>query len=167
MAAPITELKYKLNKKDIYRAMKQSGYYKTVGVRRVVENVLLGVFTVIFGYSFFEKGDVFNLVMAIICLVMMALIIFVPNSDMAHKSARLAEQKEFSVQIFPHSLMVSDGEQRWELPLDGSCRCKVVDKRLLAIMTPEKQLIVLPLEAIPQEHTAAVQTAIYEGTEAY
>lgn len=161
------ELSYQLCKQDIYKAMKISGYYKTVGIRRVVENALLGVFAAIFGYSYFAKGDLFNLLMAIICLIFIVVIIVVPNSDMAHKSARMAETKEFKMSVGERKLKIEDGEQSWSLPLDGSCRCKLIENRIIAIMTPEKQLVVLPIAAIPQEQSEEVQARIYGGTEAY
>lgn len=161
------EIDYKLQKEDVLKAMKVSGYYKTVGKRRIIENILLGIFAVVFGYSYFTSGDIFNLVLAITCVVFIVVIIVVPNTDMAYKSAKLAENKSFKMRVTPQKITVNDGEEQWAIPLDGTSRCKVVENKFIAVMTPQKQLVVLPVDAIPSDVSEQVQTMIFEGTEAY
>lgn len=167
MAASI-EFKYTLQKEDILKAMTKSGYYKHLGVRRIIEICILIVFFFIFGISYFTMGyDIFNLFMAIVCLVFLMVVLVVPRANMVAKTARMAEGKNFSMRVSPSKITVENGEEEWAIPLDNSARCKLIENRIIAIMTAEKQLVVLPVAAIPKDQSTQVQTMIYEGTEAY
>lgn len=164
MASSI-DLIYTLEEKEAYTALKKSGLYKTSGKRAVIENIILALFAVFFFYGHFSNpGGWFNLVMGIVCVAFIIFINVVPAFDMK-KQAKLSSQgKKLKMHLTPNKLTMSDGENSWSIPLDGSSKYKLVDDdRLILIITPERQMAVLPTRAIPRELTVEIQSRIFGG----
>ena len=164
MAATV-DIIYSLKEDEIYRSLKKSGFYKTSGMKMIIENILLAGFGVYFLFAFIQDtSSILNLVLAIVCIVFMGVIIVVPTMDMKRQAKKQADGKEIKMRISPQKITIGDGEKQWSIPLDGTSKSKIVDNELIAIITPKKQLVVLPVRAIPRDRTYELQSRIFDGT---
>lgn len=164
MAAAI-DLVYTLEEKEVFRALKKSGIYKTSGKRAIIEDIILFVFGLYFIFSFaLDTSNYFYLVMGIICFVFMLLIYLVPTLDMKRQSKKQSGDRPIKMRLMTSKIILSDGEKEWTIPLDGTSKCRIIDENLILIITPDKQLVVLPVRVIPREKTYEIQSRIFDGT---
>ncbi len=164
MASSI-DLIYTLEEQEALTAMKKSGLYKGTGKKALIENIILAVFAVIFFYSHFtQKNGWFNLIMAILCVVFLVVLNLIPYLSMKKMARESSKGTELKMHLTVAKITMSDGKNSWSIPLDGTSKYKLVDNdKLILIITPSRQLVVLPVRAIPRELTVEIQSRIFGG----
>ena len=156
------KLSYILRQNEIVEGLKKSGFCKTIGARAVIESMILAAAAVVFLVTYFMKNDARSLPISIICVLFIAVIWIVPQQGMKRRAKELADGKEIHMEIYPDSMVIGEGENRWELPLDGNCECEQY-KNLFMIYYKE-HTIILPLRTVEPAVLPEVQAMIISGT---
>lgn len=145
------EFRYILNKEEIYRALKETGYIKTTGKRAVWETVvLIAVFTVFFVF-YCINGDERNLFFAVISAVFGAVVWIVPEFLLRRKAKSEAENGSvFSGSLEENALRLTCNGETLLFPLNRTCFYRECGSILL-LYTIEKKLAVFPLRSIAEE----------------
>lgn len=163
MAAAI-DFSYSLEEEEIYKSLKYSGLYKTTGKRAIIENAVLFAMGAMFVASYFQSRSNFNLIIGIICFIFIGVIAIVPTADMKSQAKKQAG-KEIKMHLTMNKMIMKDDEDQWTIPLDGTSKCRIVDnEKLILIITPDKQLISVPVRALPADRSYEIQSRIYEGS---
>ena len=163
MAAAI-DLFYTLTEDELYTALKKSGLYKGTGKKMIIEDVLLVIFAVYFVFSFVTDHNVFMLIMAIISVIFMEILTLAPYLSMKKQAKLLANGKPIKMHLLPQKMVMDDGEKKWDIKLNESSSCRIIDDKLITVITPDKQLVIIPVRAIPREISYEVQSRIFDGT---
>ena len=157
------KVSYILNKEEILTCLKHSGFYKTTGLRAVVETVVLGLAFLIFFASFCVYTTANNLVMSILSLLLIGAIWLVPHIGMKRRAEELADGREIAMQIFPDEIQIGEGSRAWSIELDGTSRLAEMDG-ILAVFTPEERIAALPVRAIDPADLPDIQAMLVAGT---
>lgn len=86
------ELSYTLEEKEILDGMKISGVYRTNGKKSLIQMILLLIVFGIFLVSFIISKQIYNLLLAVFALIVVAAIYFLPLIDMK-RHAKKGEKK--------------------------------------------------------------------------
>lgn len=164
MASAI-DLYYNLELDEIYKAYLASGLYKQTGKKAIIEDIILAVFGVYFTFSYINNTkQYFNLIMAVICFVVAIVLVILPRIVLKKQCREFADGRTIKMHILPHKLAMDDGAQHWDIKLDKTSQSKTVNNELILIITPEKQLVILPVRAIPKNMLEGIQDIIFDGT---
>ena len=157
------KLSYILRQEEILESLKQSGFCKTTGTRAVAEIVILAILTVVFIVTYILQKDTNSLVFGVISLLLIAIIWIVPQQGMKRRAKELVDGKEIHMEIYPDSIVMGEGEGRWEIPLDGTAECEQANNLLL--ISFESRTIILPLRCVEPSVLSEVQAMIISGTQ--
>lgn len=153
---------YRLTEEQIYTALKKSGMYKTSGKRVIVENLLLLACAGYFIYECIVSFSAFSLIMALVSLIFMAVITFVPAISMK-RLARQQAGKNVKMWISPKKILMEDDEKKWEIQLDGTIEYKIVED-IIVLVTENKGFVIIPTKSLPKDTMTEIQTMIFNGT---
>jgi hypothetical protein len=157
------KVRYVLEKDEILTCLKHSGFYKTTGLRAIIETIVLAIAFLIFFASFCVYTTVNNLVMSIVSLLLIAAIWLVPNIGMKKRSEELADGREIAMQIYPDEIQIGEGTRAWSIELDGTSRLAEFDG-VIAIFTPEGRIAALPMRVIDPADLPDIQAMLVAGT---
>lgn len=156
------KLSYILRQNEIVEGLKKSGFCKTTGKRAIIESVILAASAVLFLFTYFMKNDARSLPISIICVLLIAVIWIVPQQGMKNRAKQLADGKEIHMEIYPDSIVTGEGEDRQEIPLDGSCEFE--QHRNLYLIYYKNQTVILPLRSVEPAVMPEIQAMIISGT---
>lgn len=160
------KLCYTLREQEVLSCLKTTDLCKTSGKRAVVETVLLTILFVTFLVSFFFRGyQVDSLVFAVICALLMGVIWIVPKQGLKNRARQLAGAKEISVEIYPDSIDIGEGEGAWSIPLDGTAMLEKQERQM--VVHAGKNMLILPFRAIEPAVLPEIQAMIVAGTSRY
>lgn len=157
------KLSYILRQEEILECLKKSGFIKTTGTRAVAETVILAVLAVVFFVTYLLQQNTNALFFSIISLLLIAVIWIVPQQGMKHRAKELTDGKEIHMEIYPDTIVMGQGEGRWEIPLDGTSECEQ-DGSLFLIYSQDRTVI-LPLRSVEPSVLPEVQAMIVSGTQ--
>lgn len=157
------KVRYTLGKEEILTCLKHSGFYKTTGLRAIVETIVLALAFLIFFASFCVYTTANNLVMSIVSLLLIGAIWLVPHIGMKKRAEELADGTEIAMQIFPDEIQIGEGKRAWSIELDGTSRLAEFDG-MLAVFTPEERVAALPVRAIDPADLPDIQAMLAAGT---
>lgn len=157
------KVRYVLEKDEILTCLKHSGFYKTTGLRAIIETIVLAIAFLIFFASFCVYATANNLVMSIVSLLLIAAIWLVPNIGMKKRSEELADGREIAMQIYPDEIQIGEGTHAWSIELDGTSRLAEFDG-VIAIFTPEERIAALPVRVIDPADLPDIQAMLVAGT---
>lgn len=98
------EFSYKLTEDEIVQGLKASGSYKSMGKRGIIETVILAAFTVFFLVSYFRGGQVFDMVMSGVCILVLLMLNLIPRLDMRRQSRK--GEKDVMLRIYPGKIYI-------------------------------------------------------------
>lgn len=156
-------LNYVLKPEEVLACLKRGRYIRSTGVRAGIEVGLLGAMAVLFGISYFVYGSTHNLVMTILCLLLCAVVIVVPNLALRQRAKHIANGKELHVEVYPDTVVIGRGAGQWEIPLDGASQFDEYDD-LLVLTTPKNKMLAIPLRAVEPAVLADVQAMLAAGS---
>ena len=161
--SPGIGLNYVLRPEEVYECLKHSGFCKTSGKRAMVECVILGICAVMCMAAYFIHWNISGLILAVLCLALIAVVCLVPNLGMKRHARRIANGKELHVEIYPDELQVGRGEGQWEIPLDGTSILEEYEE-LMVISTPHKKMLCIPMRSVEPNVLPDVQAMLLAGT---
>lgn len=156
-------LNYTLREEEIYQCLKNTGYIKTTGMRAVIETIVLAIAAIIFLVNFIADGFTGAMVMAVVCVILIAVIWLVPELGMRHQAKKQASGEEFTMEIYPDSIVVEKNGQEWEIPLDGESASCAQYENIVALFYQGK-IVILPLRCVEPAVLPEVQAMIIAGT---
>ena len=156
-------LNYTLRWREIYRCLKQVGAVKTTGARAIVETVLLAAAGAYSLYNWFLLHNVASLVLSILCLLLIVVVWVIPELGLRHQSRRMADGKEFALEVFPDAITVEHNGAEWEIPLDGEATDSAQYGNLL-VLFHQKKMVILPLRCVEPAVLPEIQAMIVAGT---
>ena len=161
--SPGIGLNYVLRPEEVYECLKHSGFCKTSGKRAMVECVILGICAVMGMAAYFIHWNISGLILAVLCLALIAVVCLVPHLGMKRHARRIANGKELHVEIYPDELQVGRGEGQWETPLDGTSILEEYEE-LMVISTPHKKMLCIPMRSVEPNVLPDVQAMLLAGT---
>lgn len=154
---------YILKQQEIFECLKRSGFCKTTGSRAIAESVILAIMTVVFTVTYFIQKNTDSLVFAVISLLLITVIWIIPRQGMKRRAKELADGKEISMKIYPDSIVMSQAESCWEIPLDGTSECSQFNNILM--IYSQGRTVILPLRCVEPAVLTEVQAMIVSGTQ--
>lgn len=152
----LTELNVLLNEQQAFDCLKYSGYGKQNGRRSGVQKGILIALLVYFvlEFVFTEPRRAFPLVMAGICLLVLASIYMVPYWTMKKQAKRAVTGKPFRVRVCKEAVRIGVGEKEWSIPV--SQETKFCEKNgLLILKRADGVTTALPVDSFPDEAALA------------
>lgn len=160
-------LSCRLKLEEAEEALKRSGFTKTMGRRAVVDLVILGVLAVLFLGQYFWMQVAQALFFAVVAVLCMGLVAFVPWIGRRRLARRICEDPasgHVCCVVYPDALVLGEGERQWEIPLDGSCRMEEYKQMLLLFPAGRENLVILPLRCVEPSVLPEVQAILEAGT---
>lgn len=155
-------INYVLRWREIYRCLKGIGYIKTTGMRAAAETVLLAAAAALSFGNWFTFGSTGALVLAIVCLILIAVVWVVPELGLRSQAKKRADGREFSLEIYPDAITVGQGGDEWEIPLNGEAMCAQYGNHL--VLSYKGKMVILPLRCVEPGVLPEVQAMIMAGT---
>lgn len=157
------KLSYSLKREEIASCLKHVGFYKSSGIRQIVELCLLTVLAVMFFVMYSVTAAKVNLVLSVVSVVLMVVIWLIPVFSLSMNAEKMTTGKQLEVAIYPDNIEVQSGQSKWEIPMDGSSMFEEYNKMLLIYM-PQEKIFIIPLRAVEPDFLADVQAMIVAGT---
>lgn len=143
------EFSYTLTEDEIVQGLKASGSYKSMGKRGIIETVILAAFTIFFVVSYFQRGQVFDIVMSGICILVMLMLNLIPRLDMRKQSRK--GEKDVLLRIYPGKIYIYTKDDTITIELAKSkIRCGS-KSGVYAIMMEQGGILVVPERVLPAE----------------
>ena len=156
-------INYVLRPEEVYECLKRSGFCKTSGKRAAVECVLLGICAVACMAAYLIQQNIHGLILAVLCLALIAVVCLVPYWGMRRHARRIANGKELHVEIYPDELQVGRGDGQWEIPLDGTSMLEEYEE-LMVVSTPHKKMLCIPMRSVEPNVLPDVQAMLLAWT---
>ncbi|HEX3039629.1 MAG TPA: hypothetical protein VHP54_04995 [Caproiciproducens sp.] len=158
------KLGYVLTSKEIFYALFKTQYT----MRRIALSAAAIVFCVITAATSLQKmrasSEPGMEQLFVACIVLILLIPGLPLFRMLFQSRQLADGKESRMKIYPDHISMGSEENRWEIPLDGTCE-RTVFHDLVILYIGEKNMVVLPVRCVEPSVLPEVQGMIFAGTQ--
>lgn len=157
------QLKFTLQPGEIYAALMKM-QYTSRRVAMTAAVVALGVLSAALSfYNVSRLHEGTSIVFGVICLLLVALILWMPAARSRSRAKSLATGKEVLMTVYPDHVEMGAGETEWEFPLDGTCGRSVV-RNLLLLYIDGESTVILPLRCIEPAVYPEVQAMLYAGT---
>lgn len=161
------KFRYILEQKELYRALKETGYIKTTGKRAVWETVILIVLFIAFVVCYCFTWDFRNLFFAAISAVFGIVIWIVPEFLLQRKAKSEAESKTvFEGILETEALFISCNGETLEFPLNATCLYRDCGE-ILIFYTAERKLAVFPIRCLQKEDRKSFLKTVREKFQPY
>lgn len=114
-------------------------------------------------YNWFLLHNVASLVLSILCLLLIVVVWVIPELGLRHQARRMADGKEFALEVFPDAITVEHNGSEWEIPLDGEATDSAQYGNLL-VLFHQKKMVILPLRCVEPAVLPEIQAMIVAGT---
>ena len=104
-----------------------------------------------------------SLVLSILCLLLIVVVWVIPELGLRHQARRMADGKEFALEVFPDAITVEHNGAEWEIPLDGEATDSAQYGNLL-VLFHQKKMVILPLRCVEPAVLPEIQAMIVAGT---
>jgi len=143
------EFSYILTEDEIVKGLKASGSYKSMGKRGIIETVILAAFTVFFLVSYFRTGQVLDVVMSGVCILVLTMLNLIPRLDMRKQSRK--GQKDVMLRIYPGKIFIYTKDDTITIDIAKSKICYCKKDEVYAIMMEQGGILVVPERVLPAE----------------
>ena len=160
----IAEFDVTLTEQQAYDCLRKSEYFKTTGKRAVVQTAILAFMTVYFLIDFF-LSDVrrpFPLVMAGICVIVVAAIWLVPYFGMRAQAKKSVTGKPFHVVVEEKRIRIGVGEKEWQIPVSRETYFREACG-LLILKRADGVTTALPVDAFPTEDALEKTRSLFKS----
>ena len=142
-----TEIRYTLTSDDIYNALKTSRTYRKNFIKAIVESGILIGLVILFGVWWIIWGDGNAMIFCIACACLIGLVWAAVLFSIRSTCNKMATGEEIVMHIGADRILVGEGTERWEIPLDGSVVFEEKNN-ILILHTAEREWTLVPLGSI-------------------
>lgn len=154
---------YILREEEIYACMKETQYDQKRKRRTAVELCIFSALLLFFLVSFFLYRQPDNLFFATVCAAFIFIMIFLPGIRIKQDAKRNADDKEVCMEVYPDEIVMGQGERKWKIPLDGSCRSAVIQQNLVVYFKGD-DMVILPMRCVEPDILPEIEAIIQAGT---
>lgn len=158
------KLSYVLTEEEIRACMRATQFDARRKRRMRTQLVIFSILLLAFLVFFFWKGNPDNLFFATVCAAFIFIMIFLPDIRIKQDARRAADGKEICMEVYPHKIEMGRGENKWEIPLDGSCQSAVYEQNIVVYFN-KGDMVILPMRCVEPSVLPEVQAAIVAGTQ--
>lgn len=143
------KITYTLSKKESEIGLKLSGYYRINSVKMLVQNIFLCLMFVFFIVSFIINKQSFNILMAIVSLLVIAMLNFVPMLDIKKQAEKI--NKDIKITVDGEVITYFENGVTVQIFLEKS-EVKYSKKHGLFVIIPKRGgFLALPLRVISEK----------------
>lgn len=143
------EFSYTLTENEIVQGMKASGSYKSMGKRGIIETAILAAFTIFFLVSYFNGGQILDIVMSGVCILVMVMLNLIPRLDMRKQSRK--GEKDVMLRIYPGKIYIYTKGDTITVDLAKSKIRHGKKDGVYAVMMEQGGILVVPERVLPAE----------------
>lgn len=156
-------VEYQLKTEEVHKVLRRTKFYKKAMLKAKIETAVLGLMTILFGLTWVLNNDVNAMIFTIVSAGLIGLVWATPYFSLRTQAIKWAHKQEIEMEVYPQEIRMGHGEERWEIPLNGSVECEEYEN-LLVLHTGDLELTVLPLRCIEPHRLSDVQARILAGT---
>ena len=140
-------IRYTLTSDNIYSALKTSRIYRKNFIKAFVESGILIGLVILFGIWWILWDDGNAMIFCIACACLIGLVWAAVLFSVRSTCNRMVTGEEIVMTIGDHRILVGDGPEGWEIPLDGSVVCEEKNN-ILILYTKQNEWTLIPLQSI-------------------
>jgi len=140
-------IEYQLKTEEVHHVLRRTRFYKKAMMKAKIETAVLGLMTILFGLTWMLNNDVNAMIFTIVSAGLIGLVWATPYFSLRTQAIKWAHKQEIEMEVYPQEIRMGHGDERWDIPLDGSVLCEEYDN-LLVLHTDEAELTVLPLDIL-------------------